>query len=172
MNRFANVIVAIALAGGCSLNAQNLSTHIGEGKKVYANIKNNLIGLADKMPEDAYSFKPTPDIRSFGQLMAHIADAQTRMCSAASGQQKQANAASKTTKAELVAAVKESIALRDAAWDSLNDAAAFETVKMGPMERSKLGLLEYNSAHSNEEYGYGAVYLRLKGLTPPSSEKR
>jgi hypothetical protein len=172
MNRLANVILAAVLAGGCSLHAQNLSAHIGEGKKVYGNIKNNLIGLAEKMPEDGYSFKPTPDIRTFGQLMAHIADAQTRMCSTASGQQKQANAASKTTKADLVAAVKDSVALCDAAWDSLNDVAAFETVKMGSMERTKLGLLEYNSAHSNEEYGYGAVYLRLKGVTPPSSEKR
>ena len=37
------------------------------------------------------------------------------------------------------------------------------------MKGSRLGLLEYNTGHDLEEYGYLAVYMRLKGLVPPTS---
>ncbi len=60
----------------------------------------------------------------------------------------------------------------DAAWDALTEANAHETIKLGPTERSRIGTLEYNSVHSNEEYGYMAVYLRLKGVVPPSTANR
>jgi hypothetical protein len=60
----------------------------------------------------------------------------------------------------------------DAAWDALTEGTAHEMVKVGPYERSKLATLEYNSVHSNEEYGYMAVYLRLKGIVPPSTANR
>jgi hypothetical protein len=105
-------------------------------------------------------------------MVAHVADAQARLCSAASGQPKSLDAASKTTKADLVAALKESSAMCDAAWDALTEANAHETIKLGPTERSRIGTLEYNSVHSNEEYGYMAVYLRLKGVVPPSTANR
>ena len=84
------------------------------------------------------------------------------------------NAASKTSKTDLLAALKESYALCDAAFDALTDASAAQMVRLGQStrERSKLGLLAGMTSHSNEEYGYMAVYLRLKGIVPPSSESR
>jgi hypothetical protein len=143
-----------------------------ELKQMYTGVKNNLTRMAEKMPEENYSFKPTPDIRSFGELIAHVADSQTRTCSAVNGEAKQPNAASKTTKADLVAALKESFATCDTAYDALTDAGAAEMIKTARGERSKLGALAGNVSHSNEEYGYMAVYLRLKGVVPPSSERR
>ncbi len=142
---------------------------IQEPKQMYGMVKDNVLRLAEKMPEENYSFKPTPEIRSFGQLVAHVADAQARFCSTVLGSPKSINAASKESKADLVAALKDSIAICDSAWDSLTPSNASENVKMGQMQRSKLGLLEGNSLHINEEYGYMAVYLRLKGVVPPSS---
>ena len=143
-----------------------------EAKQAYTNIKNNLIKMAEKMPEEHYGFKATADVRTFGQLVGHVADAQARTCSTVNGAAKQLNASQKTAKAELVAALKESFTLCDQAFDALTDAKAAEMVAMGQRSRSRLGLLMGVVTHSNEEYGYMAVYMRLKGVTPPSSEGR
>ena len=174
MNRTFLVLLACSAAGVFALQAQPAggSSLASEIKQAYNGIKNNLLKAAEKMPDDAYGFKPTPDIRSFGALVAHVADAQTRFCNAAMGEQKNATAGSKTTKADIVAALKDSIADCDKAFDALTDAAATETIKMGNRESTKMGALARVVVHDNEEYGYMAVYLRLKGVVPPSSEGR
>jgi uncharacterized damage-inducible protein DinB len=124
------------------------------------------------MPDEGYGFKPTSDIRSFGEVVAHVADSQARICSTVSGPRKSVNAASKDSKADLAAALKASFEICDAAWDSLNDSNVNEQASLGPMKWSRLMLLEFNTTHSNEEYGYMSVYLRLKGIVPPSSSGR
>jgi len=170
VNRYFSMIFAASLGGGCAMYAQEnpLSTEV---KQAYTSIKTNLTKMAEKMPDDAYSFKATPDIRTFGELVAHVADAQARTCSAVMGEQKAVNAASKKTKEELVAALKEAFAICDAAYDSLTDATASQMVKTPRGERSKLAFLEGNITHDNEEYGYMSVYMRLKGVVPPSSDR-
>ena len=152
-------------------SAQNpLSTEL---KQMYTGVKNNLTKMAEKMPEENYAFKATPDVRAFGELMGHVADSQARTCSAVNGgEPKTVNAASKKTKAELVAALKESFSICDTAFDGLTDAAATQMIKTPRGERTKLGALMGLVSHSNEEYGYSAVYMRLKSVTPPSSESR
>jgi len=170
VNRSVVMIFAAALAGGCALQAQT-NPLIAESKRAYTAIKTNLTKAADKMSDENYSFKASPDIRTFGALIAHIADSQMRMCAQVKGEQKQADAASKTAKADLVAALKASFDECDAAWDSITDANAGEMLG-GRAPRSKLGTLIYATTHDNEEYGYLAVYMRLKGVVPPSSEPR
>ena len=170
MNRSVVMIFAAALAGGCALQAQT-NPLIAESKRNYTAIKTNLTKAADKMSDENYGFKASPEIRTFGALIAHIADTQMRTCAAVKGEQKQADAASKTAKADLVAALKASFDECDAAWDSITDANAGEALA-GRGQRSKLGALIGNTIHSNEEYGYLAVYMRLKGVVPPSSEAR
>ena len=163
------VAIMLTAAGACALQAQNpLSTELKGG---YTGIKNNLLKMAEKMPEENYSFKPTPDIRTFGQLVGHIADSQMRGCSAINGEPKQAGAASKTSKADLEAALKASFDECDKAYDSLTDDSAAKMIKLGQRESTKLGALARNVIHDNEEYGYMSVYLRLKGIVPPSSAK-
>ena len=166
---------AAATTAAASLYAQSagsgnpLSTEL---KQSYTSVKNNLLGAAEKMPEEDYGYKPTPDIRSFGSLVAHVADSQTRACNALRGEQKPATASSKTAKADIVAALKDSFADCDSAYDSLTDATGAEMVKMGNRQTTRLGALARVAIHDNEEYGYMAVYLRLKGIVPPSSERR
>ena len=155
-----------------SLPAQTNNPLINESKDNFARVSGNLQKAAEAMPEENYSFKPTADMRSFGQLIAHIADAQTRLCSTALGQAKSVDAASKTAKADLVAALKESSQTCNSAFDSLTDANALQSVSLGPRQLSRLGALIYNTTHSNEEYGYLSVYLRLKGIVPPSTANR
>ena len=95
-----------------------------------------------------------------------------RTCSMVNGEVKQLGAASKKTKADLVAALQASFAECDRAFDALTDATAMQMITAGRGQRSKLGVLVGNTTHDNEEYGYLAVYLRLKGVVPPSSEPR
>ena len=172
MNRYFLMMLAAACALAGSARAQTANPLVAEAKQAYTAIKNNLMRMAEKMPEEHYAFKPTPEIRNFGQLVAHVADAQTRTCAAVKGEQKSANAGSQTSKADLVAALTESFADCDSAFDSITDATANEMIKTGRGQRSKLGALIGNTTHSNEEYGYMAVYMRLKGVVPPSSEGR
>lgn len=168
MNRAALVILAASLGG--VLHAQ--SPLIGEAKQQYTNYKNNLIKAAEKMPEADYTFKPTEVQRTFGDLMLHIAG-QYRGCGMVKGGEQKPLDLKKTAKADIVAALKESFAVCDAAWDSMNDTTAHEMISAGRGgQRSKLGVLIGSVVHDAEEYGYAAVYMRLKGVTPPSSEGR
>lgn len=166
MNRTLLLILAASVAG--ALHAQN--PLIAESKQAYTGIKNNLLKAADKMPEDGYSFKPTPELQSFAERVAHVAG-QMGTCSGLTGERKPSPAAGKTSKADLVAALKESFDACDAAWDSMNDKAAMEMVAgRGGQQRSKLGVLIGNTVHIDEVYGTMTVYMRLKGVVPPSSE--
>jgi uncharacterized damage-inducible protein DinB len=163
------IVLAATFFSALGLNAQTANSPFAGLKANYADIKNNWQKMVEAAPEENYSFKPTPEMRSFGQLVAHVADVQAQLCSTVSGERKAVNAGSKTSKADLVAALKESSAICDAAFDSLTEANASQLAAMG---KSRLGLLEFNFGHSNEEYGYGSVYLRLKGVVPPSSAGR
>ena len=168
MNRAAFVILAAALAGGA--HAQTAST-ITEAKQSYTTYKNNLIKAAEKMPEDAYTFKPTDAQRSWGDLMLHIAG-QYRACGAVVGGEQKNLDLKKTSKADIVAALKDSFAICDAAWDSMNEKTSIETIAGRGGQRTKLGTLIGSAVHDAEEYGYAAVYMRVKNVTPPSSEGR
>ena len=171
-----NRSVVIILGGLClavaGLHAQVTLPFIGELKQNYTIVKNNHLRMVEKMPEEHYGFKPAAEIRSFAEAVAHVADAQALTCSLVNGESQVVNAASKKTKADLVAALKASYAICDAAFDALTDTGASQMVRLGQStrERSKLGLLAGMISHSNEQYGYLAVYLRLKGIVPPSSE--
>jgi uncharacterized damage-inducible protein DinB len=144
---------------------------ITEARQSYNSIKNNLTAMAAKMPPENYDYKATPDVRTFGALIAHVADTQMRTCASVLGEQKTVDAASKTAKDDLVKALAASFAECDAAFDATNDTNAKQLVGGGRMQRSRLGSL-INSVviHDNEEYGYMSVYLRLKGVVPPSTE--
>src|SRR5262245_15333445 len=154
--------------------AQSTSSSLTEIKRYYYEaVKRNLSAMAEKMPEEHFAFKPVPEIRSFGEAVAHVADAQARNCNLVSGAgSKTVDADKKKTKAELLAALKESFAICDAVFAALTDAQANEMVKTGQsgFQLSKLALLVSMISHSNEQHGYMAVYLRLKGIVPPSTE--
>lgn len=156
------------LAAAGTLPAQN--PMIAEAKSAYDAIKTNIIKSAEKMPDGAYTFKATPEERSWAELMGHVADAQTRICSGAAGEMKPANAGKLTAKADLVNAIKASFETCDAVWAATNDSNAHSAVKMRNHEMTRLGMLIYNTTHDNESYGTMAVYMRLKGIVPPSSE--
>src|ERR1700761_4327555 len=161
----------------CTLLAQPSTQLISEARFPWTVVRDNLLKMAEKMPAENYSFKPTPEIESFGQRMAHIAGANLFICEGVKGQQTAPRSRpAATSKPELVALLKQASAACDSAFDSLTDATAMEKISSrlgGPFPpeptRTKLATLNNMVRHSNEMYGYMCVYLRLKGIVPPSS---
>jgi uncharacterized damage-inducible protein DinB len=171
VNRFCTLTVAAALFSTTALYAQN-NPFSTDTKQSYNGIKNMLLRAAEKMPEENYSFKTTPQVRTYGEMIAHVADVQMALCGTAKGEQAKGPAAGKTSKADLVAALKASFDYCDAVYNSMTDATGAEKVKMFGREQTKLGVLNFNIAHDNEMYGTMVAYLRIKGIVPPSSEGR
>ena len=169
MKRY-SMFIAIAACAAGTLHAQDNPLSIGN-KFLYTMIKTNIVKAAQKMPEENYAFKPTPDVRSFGQVIGHVADAQYLFCSAVTGDKKSPDAEkTKTSKADLVAALQAAFTYCDAVYNAMTDTTAVDRVKFFGQESTKLGVLSFNVAHDNEHYGNIVTYMRLKGLVPPSSE--
>jgi len=176
MKRYAIVFAALLALVSSPLLAQAPSQTAPSTadaiRQTYNAVKNNILKAADKMPDDDYGFKPTPEQRTFGGWVAHLADAQTAGCSRITGNPTAGNAASKTSKADLVQALKDSFQICDAAYAGLTDSNANDVVQSFRGPTTRLGSLAGNISHDNEGYGTMAVYLRLKGIVPPSSEPR
>jgi uncharacterized damage-inducible protein DinB len=145
-----------------------------EIKMTYEQGKNLILRSAEKMPEEHYSFRPVDTVRTFGQILGHIADAQYLFCSSAKNEKLEPRAVekNKTTKADLTSALKEAFAYCDGVYNSLNDASGAETVKLFGRDRTRSGALAFSNAHNYEHYGNLVTYMRIKGLVPPSSEGR
>lgn len=141
---------------------------------MYGESKNDLLKSAEEMPEENYSFKPVATVRSFGQLVGHVADAQYEFCSAIVGDGKQPPGIekSKTSKADLIQALKDGFAYCDQAYSGMTDAHAAEVVKFFGHDAPKLIILSFNITHNMEHYGNMVTYLRIKGLVPPSSQQQ
>src|SRR5713226_8054595 len=159
----------------CAVLAQtpDLKSASGYPKMVQKQVTTWIERAAEKMPEEEYAFKPDPAVRSFGQILGHIADANYLFCSTVLGENSPSPGIEKTkaTKAELRAALHDAFSYCNRAYVSLTDASANETVKAFGQERNKLGALWFNASHNLEHYGNVVVYMRLKGIVPPSSDR-
>ena len=161
---------AVALAVPASAYAQNPFTDAVKAQ--LAQIKNPVIRTAEKVPEDLYAFKPTPEVRSLGQLIGHIADGNFGICGAASGMKPPMSGVEKgtTAKAALQKALATSFEFCEQAIAAMDDKKGAETTKTFLGVQSRLGVLAFNNSHVNEHYGNLVTYMRLKGIIPPSSE--
>jgi uncharacterized damage-inducible protein DinB len=171
-HRISRFLLLAALAAPASAAAQDnpFSYH---SRWMYAGVKYLLVASAEKMPEENYSFRPTEAVRSFGEIIGHLADWQYRYCSIARGEKSPLTSSiemTKTSKADLVAAIKAAVAYCDGAYDTMTDAAGARMIKLGTHEMPVLGMLNTNNIHSTEHYGNLVTYLRLKNIVPPSSE--
>jgi uncharacterized damage-inducible protein DinB len=165
-------ILLAVLIGACALQAQTPKEFLKEARDFYNGNKDTITRAAAKMTEADYAFKPTPEVRTYGQIIGHIADTNVLICSMVSGSGKKNDASKLTSKAELSAALKASFDECDKAFDSVTEANAAEVIGQGFLKRTRLNLLQFNTMHNNEMYGYASVYLRLKNIVPPSSEPR
>lgn len=170
MTRVVPVVVAVLLAVP-SLAAAQANPMQMSVKSVFDMLKGNLSKTAEKVPEDLYAFKPTPEVRSLGQLIGHIADSHFSICAAAAGEKPAQSGIEKsaTSKAALSKALDDSIAYCDKVIAGMSDAKGMEVTKFFTGPSTRLGILSFNTAHSYEHYGNLVTYMRLKGIVPPSS---
>jgi uncharacterized damage-inducible protein DinB len=172
-------VISIALAIFSALGTGALPPQPSTGPVMaatipeYERVKEYLLRSAEQMPDEHYAFKPTPAVRSFGELLGHIATTQYVFCAAARNEpnpQTEEFEKTRTAKAGLVAALRASFEYCDSAF-KMTDAQVTATLKIPDWgERAPLSILILNIGHDNEHYGNVVTYLRLKNLVPPSSQ--
>ena len=159
-------LVLVTLPATASAQAAESIRPLFESNKGY------LLKSAELMSEANYGFKPVPTVRSFGEILGHLANENYLMCAAARGE---ANpAAGKdfekvTDKTAIVTALRESLAYCDEAY-RMPDSKAMEPTEIFGMKGNKLWAITLNLTHNGEHYGNLVTYLRIKGLVPPSSQ--
>ncbi len=126
---------------------------------------------AEQMSEEDYAFKPTPEVRTFGQILAHVADSNYVFCSRAKGEAPPAGdiETTKTTKAEIQKALSESLAYCDGVLAGMTDERASATAEFMGKARPVLAILMFRAHHSLLHYGNVITYMRLRGKVPPST---
>jgi hypothetical protein len=175
MRRLTFCVLALAAGALTALHAQtapatnNLTT---EAQQAWNRTFHNVTAAAEQMPEDKYSYKPTPESMSFRDIVAHVADSAMGACSGLSGARRNAGAAQMKTKEELLGALKAAQTECEKAYTP-DDSKATEMVGAGPGgQRSRLTALWGNTVHIEHEYAQMAVHLRLNGVVPPSTAER
>ena len=146
-------------------------------KSMHQTIRRNLAEAAESVPAGEYGSKPTPDVRSFGELIGHVANANFFFCSMAKGEKMPAtqNYEKVADKAALAKGLRESLAYCDGVYEGTTDANFNELVKLpgasGGTQAGRGSVLMFNTTHNNEHYGNIVVYMRLKGHVPPSTAR-
>ena len=171
---FAAGCAAVVLVLSGSASAQTTANPYTAAIKAQSEqVRGLILRTAEKVPEDLYSFKATPEVRSLSGILGHIADGNILICTIAKGE-KPAFAQvheKKTTRADILAALKESFAFCDQVFAATTDANGSTMVSMFGQQQPKLAVLAFNNSHMFEHYGNLVTYMRLNKIVPPSSER-
>jgi uncharacterized damage-inducible protein DinB len=172
------LLTGLCLAGapaGARAQAGNTAANpaVNTTRMLWEQLTAYIVTAASELPESTYSYRPTAEVRSFGQLVGHVAGAQYLICAAAMGEpprEEDEIERSRTSKAELLAALKASTEYCGRAYQQ-TDRAAQQGTKLFAQERTRLYALGLNATHNAEHYGNIVTYLRLNGIVPPSSRR-
>ena len=170
-----SVFVLCALAAPLAAQqqqARDANPGLTTAKAVWMIGHDYVVKAAQQLPESLYSFKPTPQVRSFAALFGHVAAAERMLCNPTADGKLNYDAATEklTTKAQLVQALRDAAASCNAAY-ALSDAAAMAApIDFFGRPANRMFVLQFNGSHTMEHYGNIVTYMRLKGLTPPSSQ--
>ena len=172
MKRLVVIGVVSFLACASQSFAQSASPLTANAKIQFGALSGFVVRSAEKVPEELYSFRATPEVRSMAELFGHVADAMFAMCSTAAGTKPPRTGIEKvvTSKPALIAALKEGVSYCNSVYDSMTDQKGLETVPFyfGPTPR--VSVLYFVVTHTYEHYGNLVTYMRLKNIVPPSSE--
>jgi uncharacterized damage-inducible protein DinB len=145
---------------------------VGAIRSQYQPVHRYLVATADQIPDSLYGYRPTSNVRTMGELIAHISNFHSLGCSVALGEANPSQEnyeKSRTTKAAIVEALRTSSAVCERAF-AQSDASASGTVKLFGRDRSRLEVLAMVMGHDWEHYGNLVTYMRMVGLVPPSSQ--
>ena len=171
-----SLCLAATLAAAAPARAQTgdqPTSAVATSRMLWEQLSGWITTAASELPESTYAFRPTPEVRSFGQLVGHVAGAQYLICGAAMGEAPRKEddiEKTKTAKADLVAALTASNEHCAKAYAQSDKAAQGQTKLFGE-NRTKLYALMLNATHDGEHYGNIVTYLRLNGIVPPSSRQ-
>ncbi len=173
--RLVPTALAVVLVASARVGAQRPAPDIGLAaiRIQWEQAVGNIAKAADELSEADYAYRPVSTVRTFGELIGHIAGSQNLMCAAALGDKQPAEDAiekSAKTKAALVAALNASTAYCAKAHQ-IPASRAGDAVEMFGEKSTKIGALALNAVHDGEHYGNIVTYMRMKGLVPPSSKR-
>jgi len=169
----ARFIVALAIiAAPVAASAQNANPLTANAKVQFGALSGFVVRSAEKVPEDLYSFRATPEVRSMAELFGHVADAMFGMCSTAAGTKPPRTGIEKVVLAKpaLIAVLKEGVSYCNSVYDSMTDQKGVEAVPFVFGQTPRLSVLYFVVTHTYEHYGNLVTYMRLKNIVPPSSE--
>jgi len=170
--KLSSFVLAAVLCAPSIASAQSANPLTANAKIQFGALTGFVIRSAEKVPEDLYAFRATPEVRSMAELFGHVADAMFAMCATAAGTKPPRTGIEKavTAKPALVAALKEGVSFCNTVYDGMTDQKGTETVPFyfGPTPR--LSVLYFVVTHTYEHYGNLVTYMRLKNIVPPSSE--
>jgi uncharacterized damage-inducible protein DinB len=143
---------------------------VGVAHELWQTSSGYVLAAAEQMPEARYSYKPSADVRTFGEVVLHVASAHQLLCGIVLGE-KEKDLGKPTAKADVVAALKASMRYCDRAY-AISDAQAMTPASVFDQPRTQLYALMANAWHDNEHYGNIVTYMRLQGMVPPSSQPK
>jgi uncharacterized damage-inducible protein DinB len=183
--RTVSILMALALCSSQALAQTTESNPYVKGvHKQFQQVQDIVMKTAEKIGEDLYSFKPTPEVRSVAGVLGHIADGNRLLCRIAAGEtidfekimkdesSEQQRHEKMTAKADIIKALTETRSFCDSVFAKLTDASGQELVPwFGGEKMPKLMALTLVTGHGLEHYGNLVTYMRLKGIVPPTSER-
>ena len=162
---------ASAAAQATAPEPESTAAGTADIRPLYDQFKAWIVAAAQQVSEADYAFKPTPEVRSFGQLVGHLANANYMFCSTAAGEaspSKRDIEKDVTAKAQLATELAAAFAYCDKAY-AMTDAALAQPAELFGMKGTRLWVLNFNAVHNAEHYGNIVTYMRMKGMVPPSS---
>lgn len=165
------LIIAPALPAQKTKEASASNPVVSTVRQMEEHYSKNLIGAADEMPADKYSFKPTPQQMTFGHLMAHVAEMNNMLCGAIAGETSHSSKASETdSKEALTQALKDSFSYCQQVLAKADDSTLGQTATLGSHTGTRGAALVHLAADWGDHYSAAATYLRLNNLLPPSAK--
>lgn len=167
------VLLVLLSAAVASPQTASENPQLASSKAFFEMVRDNILKSVDKMPEDKYGFRPTEQVRTYAQMLAHIAASQFFICNIAKEGKSMPKDFEKTatTKAAIASALKEGFAYCESVYGGLTDSSSVATVPFFGQQRTKLSILAFNIAHMMEHYGNLVTYMRINNIVPPSSER-
>jgi uncharacterized damage-inducible protein DinB len=167
-------VLTLILTASCFAVAQDKGPVVNAGEEILTARQKNMVAAAEEMPENKYSFKPTPQQMTFGHMVEHMAKSNYFLCSKLSGAAApQQQATEKDGKTKLVAALKSSFDYCSEVIGKLDQARLGEPVELwGGKKATKAAALFDLTNDWADHYAAAAIYLRLNGLLPPTAKAK
>lgn len=165
------IVMLVLCAAPATAQMWDRDAGVASAHDMYNTSRDYILRAAQQVPEDLYGYRPSEEVRTFGQIVGHMANAYMGFCTAAGGTPpaQRETFEQRTTKAGLVAALQGAIAYCDGVYAMAYDSPG-AMVNVFGQQRPRVYALVFNASHAFEHYGNLVTYMRANGMVPPSSQ--